>query len=208
MPSGDKARLFGILLAVAAAIVSVAPEARAEHAARLILGPELRARPRDGAAQEPRYEVSVPHGLVSATGTTAFVFRLGMVLPNANASLAFPITVGLRYAPFETRVRPLLGGDMGGYLVAARGPRQNDSPNGPEMCWTVRALAGVSVHIFPSTALVVYADAAWAQMPRDERSRDYVFSGVGAGVELRVTFSYRSRLADMILLGTSSPQGL
>jgi hypothetical protein len=172
---------------------------------RLFAGPELRVRiDGDGAA---RYELSVPHGLAGAhVGLAA---RLGFVLPTpAGDSLSFPLTLGLRYAPFDWLLRPLLGGDVGGYFSHARGPSTNDSPRGPEWTWSMRALVGAHVQLTSSIWLRTHADAMWAQTPQDARHRAQVFSGFGVGCELLFAFAPpRWRLFDMLLRGKSAPEG-
>jgi hypothetical protein len=197
------------LLPLACLIVSCLPaQARAERAALLFVGPELRTRAQERAVRAPLYELALPHGIVSLSRQTSFVARLGAVLPPKGAALAFPASMGLYHAPFESVIRPLWGADFGGYLVQARGAAPEDSPAGPEWCWTVRALAGALVRVGGPLSVLLFLDGMWAQTPQDPRSREVVFSSLGAGLSLHVAFSLpRIRLADMLLHGTDAPEG-
>jgi hypothetical protein len=198
---------MGQLLLVTSTLVC-AGEARAERAAVLMLGSELRTRAYERTVHTPRYELSIPHGISSASGRTTFAARVGVVVPSEGKSLAFPISMGLRYAPFDSVVRPLLGTDFGGYLTQGRGQAPADVPRGPEWCWSTRALAGLSTTLSRTLSLMVYVDAMWAQTPQDPRSREYVFSSLGLGVELRFSFAPPDlRILDMLIHGTAAPEG-
>jgi hypothetical protein len=203
-----RSRLPRLTLAILAACagISTAPVARAEHAATLFAGPELRARASD-AEGHPGYELSLPHGIATEGGRTAFVGRLGLLLPWPRDALVLPVTMGVRKIPFGRAVAPLLGVDLGGYLVRAAGARPADSPGGPQLCWSMRALAGLALALGRSAAFVAYVDATWVQPPRDQRAQALIGSSLGAGVELRVAFTPHFRLTDMILQGTDAPEG-
>lgn len=178
--------------------------ALAEHVDRLFISPELRVRP--APRGHVRNELALSHGLASAH--TELTARVGIVLPARDESLAFPFTVGLRTAPFDTRVRPLVGGEVGGYFSAPRGGRRNESPSGAEWTWSMRALAGIHVELARLLALRVYADAQWAQRPRDARLWGHVFSSLGVGCEVLMRLpAPRLRLLEMVVHGKGSPSG-
>jgi hypothetical protein len=182
--------------------------ARADRASLLFLGSEFRLRPSESLVQAPRYELALPHGLASADGRSVFVARVGAVMPDRHGSLAFPITMGMRWMPLDFWLRPLAGADAGGYLVQARGPRSSESPKGPEWCWSLRALAGAGITVTHAITMLLYIDGMWAQTPQDERARSLVYSSLGAGVELRMSFvSPKNRLLDMLLHGNAAPEG-
>jgi hypothetical protein len=181
--------------------------ARADRAAGFFVGPELRMRTgaRDG---RPGNEVALPHGLISEDGKTAYVGRLGFLWPLPEGALVVPISVGARLAPLHSVVRPVLGVDLGGYLVRMNGARSEDSPAGPQLCWSMRALAGAQVALGRHVAVVGYVDASWVQSPRDTRARSFIGSALGTGIELRVSFTPHFGLTDMLLQGTNAPKGL
>lgn len=181
--------------------------ARAQRAQDLFFGPELRVRPRHTLVDEPTYEIALPHGIATKEGTTAFVARVGVVLPSSSA-LAFPFTFGFRFVPFAWSVRPLVGAELGGYLAQGRGRRPPDTPSGPQWTWSARALLGAHVSLGHLIALRMYVDAEWAQAPEDGRLHEAVYGGLGAGAELQVTLSPpRFRLSDMFFRGTAAPEG-
>jgi hypothetical protein len=186
--------------------LSVTFKVHAERLEQLFVGPELRVRPSAGIMTEPRYELALPHGLASPHAQ--LVARVGFVLPSQRRALVFPLTLGLRYAPWDTWIRPLLGADLGGYFSQARGPHAQGSPRGLAWTWSTRALTGAHVQIGKLVALRLYVDAAWAQTPGAVRTRDYVYSSLGAGAELLFTWDTpRWRLFDMLVRGTSAPEG-
>lgn len=194
-------------------VLSGAPSAaRAERFDTLALGPELRLRERARADQLPRYELALPHGLRAPHGE--LVARFGVVLPTRGEALAFPLTVGMRYTPFDWRVRPLLGVDVGGYFVVDRATRPASDESDvagtqrSEWSWSTRALAGVQIQLASFAALRLYADAQWTEIPEDARHRDDVASGFGAGCELSVALPPpRLALLDTLLDGTHAPGG-
>lgn len=171
---------------------------------RLFAGPELRVRLDDDLT--PRYELSLPHGLLGEHLEVSA--RFGIVLPARAESLSFPLTAGLRYLPFTGRLQPLFGADIGGYFSQGRGPRPDAGTSGPEWTWSMRALSGAQLQIAGGVHLRLFLDAAWAQIPEDARNRVQVFSGLGAGCELQVALAApRWHLFEMLLRGQSAPEG-
>jgi hypothetical protein len=170
------------------------------------LGAELRVRPSEGLLEQPRYELTLPHGLSSAHAD--LLARVGVVLADRSGVLAFPITLGMRWTPLDFWLRPLLGVDMGGYFSQSRGERAQGAPSGLDWTWSARALAGVEVRLGSLVALRLHADAGWAQTPGAVATRDYVFSGLGAGAEVLFRWKPRSwKLMDMMLHGDHAPEG-
>jgi hypothetical protein len=193
------------------AALSLPAKARAERFESLVLGPELRVRERDGALTPPRYEVLLPHGLHAAHGEV--VARVGLVLPSARgASLAFPLTFGVRYLPSNWALRPLLGADLGGYLTVDRSSGQQ-AADGPEhshadWAWSVRALAGAELSFTRHVALRLYGDAQWSAPHAYPQVGELFATGLGLGCELAFTFAWpRLSLLDMLIHGTDAPEG-
>jgi hypothetical protein len=117
------------------------------------------------------------------------------------------MSIGARLAPLHGVVRPLLGADLGGYLVRMNGARSEESPAGPQICWSMRGLGGAQVALGRYVAVLGYVDATWVQSPRDARARSFIGSSIGTGIEVRVSFTPRFGLADMVLQGTNAPKG-
>lgn len=151
----------------------------------------------------------MPHGISSASGNTSFVARLGMVMPVEGAGvLAFPVSMGARFEPLATFLRPVAGVEAGGYLLIPRDGRMAPREEaGPPWYWSMRALVGTRVSVSRAVALTLYVDAAWIQQPRDELARLQVYSGVGAGAEVSVSFVPGLRYVDMFLNGRNAPEG-
>ncbi|MFT3921263.1 MAG: hypothetical protein QM778_01885 [Myxococcales bacterium] len=206
MSSGARAArcaFGGLLLAVF--MCFQAESAHAERVEKLLLGPELRLRPSRGLFEAPREELALPHGV--STAHSDLVARVGVVLAERSSELAFPISLGMRYLPFDSPVRPLLGVDLGGYFSQTRGPRAQGAPSGLAWTWSARGLLGAELRATPWLALRVYADAMWAQTPASFAMRDQVFSGLGAGAELVFRWAPpRWKLVDMVLRGDDAPK--
>lgn len=201
------ARPLATLLAVL-----VAPSAaHGERFESLVIGPELRVRERDGALTPPRYELLLPHGLHAAHGEV--VARVGLVLPSERgASLAFPLTVGVRYLPSDWALRPLFGADLGGYLAFDRSSGQEGAEglenSHADWAWSVRALAGAQLSFTRHIALRVYGDAQWSAPHAYPHIGELFATGLGLGCELAFTFAGpRLSLLDMLLHGTDAPEG-
>lgn len=208
-----RARFGGLALALAALLGALgAPSlARGERLESLVIGPELRVRQRDDALTPPRYEVLLPHGLHSAHGEV--VVRVGLVLPSKRgASLAFPLTFGVRSLPFDWALRPLLGADLGGYFTVDRASDQ-EGGDGPERShadwtWSARALVGAQLSLTRHVALRLYGDAQWSAPHAYPHIGEQFATGWGLGCELAFTFTGpRLSLLDMLLRGTDAPEG-
>ena len=132
--------LPGLLALLVLSALLQPSSARAERLERLLLGAELRVRPSEGVLEQPRYELTLPHGLSSAHAD--LLARVGVVLADRAGVLAFPITLGMRWTPLDSWLRPLLGVDLGGYFSQSRGERAQGAPSGLDWTWSARALAG------------------------------------------------------------------
>lgn len=199
-------RQVGVLLALLVGCSASAPPAKAERLEQLLLGPEVRVRPSEGLVEQPRYELSLPHGFSSAHAD--LLARVGVVISPSGDALAFPLTLGMRYVPFDFLLRPLLGMDLGGYFSQARGEQAQGAPSGLAWTWSVRGLAGGELRMGNRVAVRLFFDASWAQTPGALVTREVVFSGLGAGAE--VVFRWtppRWKLVDMLLRGDNAPKG-
>lgn len=198
-------------LVVLLGALAVPATARGERFESLVLGPELRVRARDGALTPPRYEVLLPHGLHAAHGEV--IARMGLVLPSSRGdSLAFPLTVGVRYLPFEGALRPLLGADLGGYFTFDRSTDQADQGRAErshaDWAWSVRALVGAQLSFTRHVALRLYGDAQWSAPHAYAQVGALFATGLGLGCELAFTFSGpRLALLDMLVHGKDAPEG-
>jgi hypothetical protein len=202
---GSERRAYSLACALLCAALGAVP-ARAERFERILGGPELRVRAPAEAGGPLRYELALPHGLSAAHGE--LVARLGFVIPSHDGALAFPLTVGLRYLPFDSWLRPLLGADLGGYFAWSKGPRTTGAPGGVMWLWSARVLLGAELRLGSVASLRLYGDAMVTELSPALWARADTRGGFGGGAELVFRLSPpRWRMVKMVTTGEEAPEG-